>query len=189
MQQKRLESQYWQQQRSQCQIRLPSIQLVDYETSISSSLLSSSNLSDNTSLVQSSNLPFVGSFTEKCSSFTPTRSWIQSIYKRCNFSRRAGTTSKPPVPRGLYEECKLSFLVDIKNCVKQYNVPPELILNADQTPSSYVSVGRMTMAQTNSQSVPIKGLADKRNITLTFVISMSDEFLPLQIIYQGKSSN
>ena len=60
MQQKSLESQYWQQQRSQCQIRLPSIQLVDYETSISSSLLSS-NLSDNTSLVQSSNLPFVGS--------------------------------------------------------------------------------------------------------------------------------
>ena len=124
---------------------------------------------------------------QKCSSFTPTRGWIQSIYKRCNFSRRAGTTSKPPVPRGLYEECKLSFLVDIKNCVKQYSVPPELILNANQTSSSYVSVGRMTMAQTNSQSVPIIGLADKRNITLTFVISMSGEFLPLQIIYQGKT--
>ena len=39
MQQKRLESQCWQQQRSQCQIRLPSIQLADYETWISSSLL------------------------------------------------------------------------------------------------------------------------------------------------------
>ena len=39
----------------------------------------------------------------------------------------------------------------------------------------------------NSQSVPIKGLTDKRNITLTLVISLSGEFLPLQIIYQGKT--
>lgn len=43
------------------------------------------------------------------------------------------------------------------------------------------------MAATNSQSVPIKGLTDKCNITLTFVISLSGEFLPLQIIYQGKT--
>ena len=43
----------------------------------------------------------------------------------------------------------------------------------------------MTMAATNSQS--IKGLTDKCNITLTFVISLSGEFLPLQIIYQGKT--
>jgi len=65
--------------------------------------------------------------------------------------------------------------------VKQHKIPLELILNADQTSSFYVSVGRMTMAATNSQSVAIKGLTDKHNITLTFVISLSGEFLPLQI--------
>ena len=42
------------------------------------------------------------------------------------------------------------------------------------------------MAEKNSQSVPIKGLTDKRNITLTFVISLAGEFLPMQVIYQGK---
>ena len=120
-------------------------------------------------------------------SFQPSRGWIQSIYKRCNFTRRAGTTTRPPVPRGLYEECKLTFLTDIDNCIKQYNIPPELVLNADQTPSSYVSVGKMTMAARNSQSVPIKGLTDKRNITLTFTISMAGDFLPMQVIYQGKT--
>ena len=123
------------------------------------------------------------SMRDKYLSFTPTRGWTQSIYRRCNFFRRAGTTTKPPVPRGVYDEC----LSDIYNCIKQHKIPPELILHADQTPSSYVSVGRMTMAATNSQSVPIKGLIDKRNITLTFVISLSGEFLPLQIIYQGKT--
>ena len=60
-------------------------------------------------------------------------------------------------------------------------------LNADQTPSSYVSVGKMTMATRNSSSVPIKGLTDKKNITLTFVISLNGDFLPMQIIYQGKT--
>ena len=33
-------------------------------------------------------------------------------------------------------KCKLTFLTNIDNCVKQYNIPPELVLNADQTPSS-----------------------------------------------------
>ena len=46
------------------------------------------------------------SLHQRYNSFEPTRGWIQSIYRRCNFSRRAGTTTRPPVPRGMYEECK-----------------------------------------------------------------------------------
>lgn len=80
------------------------------------------------------------SMRDKYLSFTPTRGWTQSIYRRSNFSRCAGTTTKPPVPRGLYDECKLIYLSDIGNRIKQQKIPPELILNADQTPSSYVSV-------------------------------------------------
>ena len=30
--------------------------------------------------------------------FEPTSTWVRSIYRRCNFSRRAGTTTRPPVP-------------------------------------------------------------------------------------------
>ena len=74
---------------------------------------------------------------DKYLSFTPTQGWTQSIYRRCNFSRCAGMTTKPPVPRGVYEECKLTYLSDIDNCIKQHKIPPELILNADQTPSSH----------------------------------------------------
>lgn len=43
------------------------------------------------------------------------------------------------------------------------------------------------MASLGSKSVPIKGLSDKCNITLNFVITLSGEFLPLQIIYGGKT--
>ena len=114
-------------------------------------------------------------------------SWVQSIYRRLGYTRRLGTTSRPPVPRGLYEECRQNFLGDISFKVKQHSIPPDLILNADQTPSSYVSVGNQTMALCGAKSVPIKGLTDKRNITLTFVISLSGNFLPMQVIYTGKT--
>ena len=43
------------------------------------------------------------------------------------------------------------------------------------------------MAKRGEKSVLIKGLSDKRNITLTFVITLPGEFLPLQIIYGGKT--
>lgn len=116
------------------------------------------------------------------------RSWVQSIYKRMGLSRRLGTTGRPPVPKGIYDECRLEYLRNIHNKVKLHSIPPELILNADQTPSSYVSVGKVTMSTRGSKSVPIKGLTDKRNITLTFVVSLSGQFLPVQIIYAGKTT-
>ena len=91
------------------------------------------------------------------------------------------------MPLGIYKECKLTFLTDIERCIATHSIPPQLLLNADQTPSSYVSVGKMTMAARNSSSVPIKGLTDKRNITLPFVISLNGDFLPMQLIYQGET--
>ena len=37
------------------------------------------------------------------------------------------------------------------------------------------------------KSVRIKGLTDKRNITLTFAVTFTGDFLPMQIIYGGKT--
>ena len=99
-----------------------------------------------------------------------------------------GTTTRPPVPPVLYNECRREYLRDVYNIIKEHDIPPELVLNADQTPPSYVSVGKSTMTERGEKSVPIKGLTDKRNITLTFVVSLSGEFLPMQIIYGGKTT-
>ena len=46
----------------------------------------------------------------------------------------------------------------------------------------------MTMAKRGKKSVPIKGLTDKRNITLTFAVTFTGEFLPMLIIYGGKTN-
>lgn len=96
--------------------------------------------------------------------FNMPRSWVYSFYRRMGLTRRMGTTSRPPVPQGLYEECWNQYLRDILK-VKKHNIPPELILNSDQTPSSYmymyVSVGKQTMTARGSKSVLVKGLMDK----------------------------
>ena len=65
----------------------------------------------------------------------------------------------------------------------------ELALNTDQMLSSYVCVGKLTMAARRStcKSVPIASLSDKRNATLTFIVSPAGGFLPILIVYAGKA--
>ena len=43
------------------------------------------------------------------------------------------------------------------------------------------------MEEEGSTRVPIAGLGDKRQITATVAVSMSEEMLPMQILYAGKT--
>ena len=92
----------------------------------------------------------------RLNNFDMPRSLVHSICKRMGYTVRAGTTSRPPVPHGLYTENRYTFLSSIVETVEQYSIPFELILNSDQTLSSYVSVGKMTMAKRGEKSVPLK---------------------------------
>ena len=119
--------------------------------------------------------------------FSNPCSWVQSLYRRMGYTRRESTTSRPPVPQGLYDENRRDYLQDIDSKIKKYGIPPELVLNSDQTPSSYVSVGKSTMAPKGSTAIPIKGVTDKRAITLNFVVTLANDFLPMQVIYSSKT--
>ena len=68
-----------------------------------------------------------------------------------------------------------------------YDVPSALALNLDQTAHFYVSPGKYAFSSKGSKNVPIKGLDDKRQIAVTFVVSATGSFLPIQLIYQDKS--
>ena len=118
--------------------------------------------------------------------FDMPRSWVHSICKRMGYAVRGGTKSRPPVPYGLYTENRYTFLSSIVETVEQYSISFELILYADQTPSSYVSVGKMTMAKRGEKSVPMKGLTDKRNITLTFAVTFTGDFFPCRSFTEVK---
>ena len=56
-------------------------------------------------------------------------SWVHSIYNRTGYKIRAGTTSRPPVPYGLFAESRYSFLSSIAETIEKLNIPPELVFN------------------------------------------------------------
>lgn len=62
-------------------------------------------------------------------------------------------------------------------------VPPELIINFDQTGINYVPVSSWTMEEAGKKRVEIIGKDDKRQITVVFGASLSGDFLPVQLVY------
>ena len=116
-----------------------------------------------------------------------TEHWARGVFKSMNWIKRKGTTGKiEPSKQFLLEE-KLTFQKKISGVNFEHNIPKELIINLDQTPLSYVSPGKYTFDVKGVKTVPIKGIDDKRQITATFAVSMSREFLPIQVIYEGKT--
>ena len=64
-------------------------------------------------------------------------------------------------------------------------IPPELILNWDQTGIKLGPSSSWTMDRQGVKRVEIAGATDKRLITAVFCGSLLGDFLPLQDIYQG----
>ena len=100
--------------------------------------------------------------------------------------RRASTKAK--VTASDFDKLKSQFLFDIKAIIEMEEIPAELVINWDQTGIHYVPVSSWTMAKEGSKRVEIAGIDDKRQITAVFGGTMAGDFLPPQLIYQGKSS-
>ena len=66
-------------------------------------------------------------------------------------------------------------------------IPTSFIINIDQTPLSYVNTGKYMFSYKGAKNIPIKDMDDKRQITVTFAVSCTGKFLPIQLIYAGKT--
>ena len=86
------------------------------------------------------------------------------------------------------EELKEQFLLDIKAVVDMEDVPPEIVFNWDQTGINIVPGSSWTMELKGSKRMEIVGISDKRQITAVYCGTMAGEFLPLQLIYHGKTT-
>ena len=101
--------------------------------------------------------------------------------------RRMATTSKVPIAPGFLRKEKYTFQQKINQLVKWHNITPDLVLNFDQTPLSYIIVGNTTLKLEGATSVQVKGKGKSKQITGTLTISASGRFLPMQLIYGGKT--
>ena len=115
-------------------------------------------------------------------------SWAQRLFRRMGFVRRMATTAKIPIPDKARKEIELVFMHKVVQKVEKHNIPHSLIINADQTPSKHVPIGRSTLAEKNVKDVPISDSADKRSITATFAETLDGSFFPFQLIYKGKTT-
>ncbi len=86
-----------------------------------------------------------------------------------------------------FEALKAQFIYDIQVVVEMEEIPGELIVNWDQTGIHYVPVSSWTMEREGSKRVEIAGINDKRQITAVFAGTLVGDFLPPQLIYQGKT--
>ena len=114
--------------------------------------------------------------------------WAKSLFARMNFVKRRKTSSKVDIPDKARKEIEFLFLHKIVTKVEKHNIPAELILNIDQTSLKYVPVGNGTLAPRGETSVTIEGSSDKRSITGAFAVSLHGDFLPVQLINGGKTS-
>ena len=109
--------------------------------------------------------------TEYGGSITLTENWARGLLSSMNWVKRKGTTGKIEPSAKFLQEEKFTFQRQISEIADRHNIPPEMILNLDQTPLAYVSPGKFTFAQAGSTTVPIKGVDDKCQITATFAVS------------------
>ena len=116
-----------------------------------------------------------------------TKDWAKYLFKRMGLVKRKGNT-KAKVDVEQFDEMKRLFHQDIRIAVVMDEVPPELIINWDQTGLSYVPVSQWTMEEEGAKRVEIDGKDNKRQITAVFGCSLTGDFLPLQLIYQGKTT-
>ena len=118
---------------------------------------------------------------------TITNNWAKSLLYRMNFVKRRGSsTAKLTVAN--FETLKEQFIIDVNAIMEMEDIPPQLIFNWDQTGISIVPGSSWTMEAKGTKRVEIVGLGDKRQITAVLCGAMSGEFLPPQLIYQGKTT-
>ena len=75
---------------------------------------------------------------------------------------RMAMTSKIPIAPGLLKEEQLTFQRKIQALIKWHDIPKDLVLNVDQTPLSYITVGNNTLEYEGAKSVPVKGKCKRK---------------------------
>ena len=112
--------------------------------------------------------------------------WAKGRLRKLGFSKRRVTT-KASITSVDLEERKAQFVFDAQAIIELEEIPDDLVVNWDQTGIHYVPVSDWMMENVGAKRVEIVGANDKRQITAVFAGTMSGEFLPPQLIYQGKT--
>lgn len=82
-----------------------------------------------------------------------------------------------------FEELKEDFLTDVKAELLMINIPRDLMFNWNQTAIQLVPTGEWTMNRAKEKVIP----DDKCQITAVVAATITGEFFPVQLLFQGKT--
>ena len=96
-----------------------------------------------------------------------TDNWARNILNEVRRSEkkmvnRMAATSKISIAPGLLKEEQLTFQRKIQALIKWHDIPKDLVLNVDQTPLPYITVGNNTLEYEGAKSVPVKGKCKRK---------------------------
>ena len=117
-----------------------------------------------------------------------SKHWAYSMLHRMKFVQRKVTTAKSKHTIADFTWLKEEFLQDVVATVEMEEIPPELILNWDQTGIKIVPSNTWTTDQQGAKQVEVCVANDKRLIMAVFCGLLVGDFLPIQVIYQGKTT-
>ena len=82
-----------------------------------------------------------------------TKDWGKRLLGRMGFVKRKCTTAAKKASPEEFEEVKLQFLEDIETVAELKDIPPELVINWDQTAVKYVPVSSWTQEKKGAKCV------------------------------------
>jgi hypothetical protein len=109
------------------------------------------------------------------------------LYGTLQWSERKATRAAQKLPNDWEQLCERSFF-HIAYGIKEEDIPPQLLVNTDQTQVVYAQGSKLTWARTGSHQVTVIGKDEKCAFTVVVSVLNSGELLPFQAIYQGYSS-
>lgn len=109
--------------------------------------------------------------------------WVRS---KLQWSWRQKTTAASKLPLD-WEDQGVKMAMRIAALMGRYKVHPSLVINMDQTGVQLVPMSGWTYEQRGAAAVEVLGADDKRQITACIASSLDGTFLPLQLIFQGKT--
>lgn len=120
--------------------------------------------------------------------FKCSDTFIRHLLKdQLNWSYRTTTQAAQKLPEQWESQC-VNMAMRLTWNIALHNIPPELVINADQTGVAYLGTGEKTWELKGVKQVPAIGKADKRQFTLMVAITASGMMLPWQAIFKGRTT-
>jgi hypothetical protein len=134
-------------------------------------------------------MKFPDIMAENGGDYTMSRSFIKKwVKQKLNWVFRKPCSDAGKLPRNWQDMGKNTFL-RLDYLTFLHHIPPELVINADQTSAHLQPVGNeRTYAVKGQPDVSVKGRQDKRQVTCLNACSANGDFLPGQIIFAGRTS-